>query len=302
MIDIMLATYNGEAFIEEQVRSIIGQTFTQWRLWVHDDGSTDQTSAIIERLSQEDERIIFVQDDRVRMGVARHFIHMLQYAQAPYCMFCDQDDIWLPNKVQTMYEAIQEKDNLLPQVVYSNAYLWNPTQGIISDKNTLTFPTTLRQALFLNTGIQGAAAIFNQAMCQHLRKPLANYAMHDHVLLLAGICLGQVHYLHHSLMYYRQHENNVTGHAPGSIRKKIALMWQNRHVPLVSRLHLDGLQAFYNQFERYLSEDDKKTIELFLQLPHTSFFYRSWAIVRHRFLLFDSTTLLLIKHCIRRYI
>lgn len=302
MIDILLATYNGEDFVEEQVRSIMAQTFSQWRLLVHDDGSTDNTIAIIQSLAAEDSRIILLQDNAQHLGVAKHFIHMLQYAQADYCMFCDQDDRWLPNKVEKLYNAICGTKQDIPQVVYSNAYLWSPSRGIIAQKNTLTFPTTLQQTLFLNTGIQGSAAIFNRAMCTYLRYPLSHYAMHDHVLLLAGICFGEVHYLHEPLMYYRQHANNLTGNAPGSITKKMALMWQNRHVPLVSRLHLEGLQAFYNQFQQQLSAKDNCLIQQFLQLPNKPFLARVQGIIRHRFQLFDSTFLLLIKHCIRKYI
>mgnify|MGYP003295532752 len=74
MIDILLATYNGEAYIEEQVRSIVNQSFRDWRLLVHDDGSTDHTLEIVERLAKEDSRIVVIRDDVKKLGVARHFI------------------------------------------------------------------------------------------------------------------------------------------------------------------------------------------------------------------------------------
>ena len=302
MIDILLATYNGEAYIEEQLRSILAQSFVDWRLLVHDDGSTDHTIAIVEQLAREDARIILIRDDVKGQGAARHFIYMLQYVEADFCMFCDQDDIWLPDKIEKMYEAIAGLDQGIPQVVYSNAYLWRSDAGIISNRNTLTYPTTLRQALFLNSGVQGAAAIFNQSACGYLRQPLTSYAMHDHVLLLVAICLGRVNYLDEPLMYYRQHENNVTGHAPGSMRRKIALMWQNRQVPVVSRSHLDGLRAFFVRFHRELSSGDSRLIEVFLQLPDLNFLDRLKAIIANRFQLYDSTLLLIVKLCIRRFI
>lgn len=302
MVDILMATYNGEAFVEEQVRSIINQTYTDWRLLVHDDGSTDSTIAILHRLSKEDQRIVLVEDGVQHLGVARNFIHLVDCSTADFAMFCDQDDIWLPSKVEDMLTEISRYNQDVPQVVYSNAYLWNPQQGIISDKNTLTFPTTLRQTLFLNTGIQGAAAIFNQRMCKLLRQPLEEYAMHDHVLLLLGITLGEVHYLHQSLMYYRQHENNVTGNAPGSIAKKIALMWKNRGVRLVNKEHYKGLKAFYERFEAQMKVDDKQVIEAFLAMPAESFIVRAIRIIQYKFQLFDSTFLLLSKMCLRRYI
>ena len=302
MVDILMATYNGEAFVEEQVQSIIGQSFTDWRLLIHDDGSTDNTVNILRRLMQEDDRIQLLEDGICHFGVARNFIHLVNSSSAQYCMFCDQDDIWLPNKIEEMLGEIKRYSQDIPQVVYSNAYLWTSQKGIISDKNTLTYPTTLRQTLFLNTGIQGAAAIFNRKMCDWLRQELDFYAMHDHVLLLVGICFGEVHYLHKSLMYYRQHENNLTGSAPGSKRKKLKLMWQNRNVPLVSREHYDGLKSFYEYFKESLVADDKKVIEIFLSLPDNNFLVRLWRIVQCQFKLFDSTLLLIIKMCIRRYI
>ena len=302
MVDILMATYNGEAFLEEQVQSIINQTYREWRLLVHDDGSTDKTMEILHRLAEEDERVVVIEDGVQRLGVARNFIHLVKQSAAAYCMFCDQDDIWLPNKVEEMLSEIKQYSQDIPQVVYSNAYLWTSQKGIISDKNTLTYPTTLRQTLFLNTGIQGAAAIFNRKMCDRIGEELCFYAMHDHVLLLAGICFGEVHYLHESLMYYRQHEHNVTGNAPGSIAKKITLMWQNRNVPLVSREHYNGLKSFYEYFREGVRVDDRQVIEMFLSLPDKNCLVRLWRIVQYRFKLFDSTLFLVVKMCIRRYI
>ena len=302
MVDILMATYNGEAFVEEQVQSIINQTYREWRLLVHDDGSTDKTMEILHRLAEEDERVVVIEDGVQCLGVARNFIHLVKQSAAAYCMFCDQDDVWLPHKVEKMVHAIEQYNQGIPQVVYTNAFLWSPDRGIISDKNTLTYPTTLRQTLFLNTGIQGAAAIFNRSMCEVIEQPLSYYAMHDHVLLLAGICFGEVHYLHESLMYYRQHENNLTGNAPGSIAKKITLMWQNRNVPLVSREHYNGLKTFYEHFKESVLADDRQVIEMFLSLPDKNCLVRLWRIVQYRFKLFDSTLFLVVKMCIRRYI
>ena len=75
MVDILMATYNGEAFVEEQVQSIINQTYTDWRLLVHDDGSTDKTMEILHRLAEEDERVVVIEDGVQHLGVAKNFIH-----------------------------------------------------------------------------------------------------------------------------------------------------------------------------------------------------------------------------------
>ena len=297
-----MATYNGSAFVEKQIQSIINQSYKDWRLLIHDDGSSDETVEILQKWSKVDERIDVISDDRVGLGVARNFIHMLHYSTAPLCMWCDQDDIWLPSKVEKMVREIDQCDSSKPQVVYSNSFLWSPERGVFSERNTLTYPTTLRQMLFLNTGIQGAAAIFNDKMRDLLVRPMDFYAMHDHVLLLAGICFGEVHYLHESLMWYRQHSNNLTGNAPGSFRKKLQLMWKNKHVPLVSMEHYKGLEAFFEQFNQELGTDDRNVINMFLLLPEKGFLSRVKHIIQYRFQLFDSTMLLLLKMCIRSYI
>jgi rhamnosyltransferase len=302
MVDILMTTYNGEAFVEEQIRSIISQSYSDWRLLIRDDGSEDNTATIIQSFAQTDYRIQIITHPNTHLGVAQNFMHLVSCSSAPYCMFCDQDDVWLPNKVEKMVSHIHQLDNNIPQVVYSNAYLWSPEQGIIADRNTLTYPTTLQQMLFLNTGIQGAAAIFNRPMCDLLRQPLSTYAMHDHALLLAGICLGQVPYIHQPLMYYRQHNNNLTGNAPGSMWNKFLQLHKNRHITVVSREHYNGVKAFYEHFQQLLHKEDKLILEHYLILPNYNFLKRLSEVSKAQFQLFDSTFLLLAKMCIRRYI
>ena len=162
MVDILLATYNGEKYLEEQIQSITNQKYSDWKLFIHDDGSCDRTLDIIRQYSTIDSRIILINDKITGLGVAKNFIHLLNFSKAEFIMFCDQDDIWLDNKVSTMLNAITKKNNKIPQAIFSNSYLWNDTIGIISNKNTLTYPRKLEELLFLNTGIQGAAAIFNE--------------------------------------------------------------------------------------------------------------------------------------------
>ena len=297
-----MATYNGAKYVDEQIHSFCRQTYTDWRCVVHDDGSTDGTQDILRAWTRKDKRIVFIEDGKSGFGPAKHFIHLLEYSDAEWVMWADQDDIWLENKVATMLQAGEKAAFKGAGVVFSNAMLWSPERGVISQKNTLFYPTNLRDTLFLNSGVQGASALFNAKMRELLLVPLDCYAMHDHVLLLAGLTLGEVRYVDEPLMYYRQHEENVTGHAPGSKRKKVALMWENRRVPVVSRLHLDGLRAFYERFRKQMRTEDKEVIETFLQLPEQSWCKRLRTIRKAGFTLLGSKGLLWTKLCIRRYI
>lgn len=302
MTDILMATYNGDCFIEEQIRSIINQSETDWRLLIHDDGSTDKTIDIISQLAKQDHRIVLLQDGITHLGAAQNFMHLLQYANAPYCMFADQDDIWFENKIAQLKQMIETCDNTKPQVCFANAYLWKTGSETFTGLTTLSFPTTIRQLLFLNSGIQGASAIFNHAMLKVLRTPLASCAMHDHALTLAGVLLGEVHYIHEPLMQYRIHTQNVTGDAPGNMYKKLLLTWQHRKEPVVSLQHYNGLKAFYMAHYDNITAYDSHLIEDFLAMPYMSPLKRMYTVLSDRFLLFNSITLLLGKMCLRKYI
>ena len=96
---ILLSTYNGMNYLEEQVSSLLAQTYTDWKLYIRDDASTDNTLALIHELAKRDERIIVMPSGR-NLGAKEGFMWMLRNVEADYYMFCDHDDVWLPRKVE----------------------------------------------------------------------------------------------------------------------------------------------------------------------------------------------------------
>ena len=107
MIDILLSAYNGQKFIKEQIDSIIGQTIGDWRLLISDDCSTDGTLDVLATF-REDSRIELVSQN-VKYGSARdNFLNLLNYASGDYVMFCDQDDVWLPDKIEVTLRLMEE--------------------------------------------------------------------------------------------------------------------------------------------------------------------------------------------------
>ena len=267
-----------------------------------DDVSIDDTERIVKNYASKDSRIVWIDNEGESLGVAKNFIRLLDYSDAPFCLFCDQDDIWFPEKVKVMIDAISVRDQSIPQVAFSNAKLWNPESGVLSERNTLTYPKSFKDLLFLNTGIQGAASIFNAAAREVMRVPLTYYAMHDHVLVLTGLGLGEVSYLDRALFYYRQHDSNVTGNAPGSLMKKALLsMSENRHIPVVDGHHYRGLKAFYDVHGNGMRAEDCEVIELFLALPNYNAVQRFYKVAHHRYRIFEKSGLLLLKMCLRPY-
>src|SRR5690606_23984523 len=116
----LMATYNGAAYIGEQIGSLQAQTFSNWKLLIHDDGSTDGTLAVIAGFCAKDSRIQVLNDGVKTGGAAANFLHLLRYTESDIVMLCDQDDIWLPEKISTMLIELGTIDG--PALVYANAY------------------------------------------------------------------------------------------------------------------------------------------------------------------------------------
>ncbi|EEY35290.1 glycosyltransferase, partial [Pseudoleptotrichia goodfellowii] len=109
-IDILLATYNGEKYLEEQLYSILNQSYPNINLLIRDDGSKDKTVDIIKKYAQKDERIKFIEDDLGNLGFLKNFEKLLEHSEENYIMFSDQDDIWNPDKIEKSYKKIRETE------------------------------------------------------------------------------------------------------------------------------------------------------------------------------------------------
>lgn len=296
-IDILLASYNGEKYIESQLVSLVSQSFRDWRLLIHDDGSTDNTISIVKKWCAIDSRIKFVEDGIICGGAASNFMHLVRYAQANFVMFCDQDDVWFDNKIEVMYNVIKEKNNKLPQVVYANAYSWLPSEGV-KGHASLSFPKNIRQFLFNNGGHQGCSSLFNYEMCILMSKWQGTCAMHDHLLQFIGLAVGEVTYIRIPLMLYRQHPDKVTKYDyTSSYVKKIFCNAR----PVISIDHYMSIKRLYAMLCHTLSIRDKRLVEIYLHLPRVNKIYRFILIAKTGFSVMNSRLRLLVKVLKRPY-
>lgn len=117
-IAILMATYNGEKFIEKQILSIIDQTVTDWDLYISDDQSTDNTVKIIKEYENKDQRIHLYSGDK--KGPRNNFLKLFSKIESDYYFFCDQDDLWEKDKIKTMIKSVKEYDMNVPLLAYSN--------------------------------------------------------------------------------------------------------------------------------------------------------------------------------------
>ena len=124
-IAILMATYNGEKYLGEQIDSLLAQTYKDWHLYIHDDGSTDNTNAILQEYAQKHSNIHVLEYESQR-GAMRNFLSLLQRVEADYYMFCDQDDVWLKEKVELSFEEMKRQEAACqgkPIIVYTDLYV-----------------------------------------------------------------------------------------------------------------------------------------------------------------------------------
>lgn len=260
-VDIIMATYNGGDYIENQLLSLFQQTYKNWTLYIHDDGSTDQTIQIIKKYSQIDKRIIFIDDVYKGLKVGKNFLHTLAFSKADYAIFCDQDDIWLENKIEELLKLMLTKDQVdKPVLVYCDGYAWSDKGFIYQESISTNHANKLEDFLFFNGGYQGCSMMLNRKLIDMVNNYKGYIYHHDDIVSLIAHSFGDVIFLPKQLMLYRQHENAVTGNK--NFRKsKISSLFNNSGF-VVSALHYKVKKDFFNFFYYDLNERNK---ELFLE-------------------------------------
>lgn len=214
-VDILLATYNGEEYIREQLDSILNQTHKEFRLLISDDGSTDETRNILNEYKAKDDRIeIFMQEKN--LGVVKNFEFLLKKVDAKYYMFSDQDDIWKKEKIEKSLEKIKEGFDL----VYSDL-------EVVDENLNVTYKSYWKlkgiykkikkynnfQSLYLNNFITGCTIISKKELIDSFM-PLPNtskFVLHDYWISLVISQNGKIAYIEEPLIKYRQHKNNKVG-------------------------------------------------------------------------------------------
>jgi glycosyltransferase involved in cell wall biosynthesis len=220
-VDILLATYNGERFLAEQLESIVRQSYKEWRVIVRDDGSADRTMEIIQRFRSEmGGRLVVVRDGLGRLGPALNFGRLLGVSDAPYVALCDQDDVWHPEKLERllaiMWEAEREVGAEAPVLVHSDLTVID-AEGRVIARSFWKYQglrpevgNSWRRLLVQNV-VTGCASMFNGAL-RVLAAPVPPEAvMHDWWLALVAACLGRVKHTWWCSTFYRQHGANDTG-------------------------------------------------------------------------------------------
>ncbi len=144
-VSIIMPAYNSELYIEPAIHSVIEQTYRNWELLVIDDGSTDSTCSIVQRLAANDDRIKFIKNSS-NMGVAKTRNRGLDLCSGDYVAFLDSDDIWYPNKLSLQIQKMKAKD---ADLAYSSYAIvdsqGNPSKNAYIVPENITFDDLLKE-------------------------------------------------------------------------------------------------------------------------------------------------------------
>jgi len=216
-VAILLASFNGDRFIAEQLESLREQTFKDWELFNRDDGSTDRTLGILETFAKYDARIHLLPADGMLLGPTQSFTALLTHALNKgfdYFFFCDQDDVWLPQKIERMLEVLKTEEG--PFAVHSDLEVCDAFMKRVRESAKKGIPTDLSEAetfpkLLCQNFVTGCALAINRPLAEKVLPISADPLMHDWWVALVACATGKLHFIHESLVRYRQHGANASG-------------------------------------------------------------------------------------------
>lgn len=282
-IAILLTTFNGASYLAAQLDSLLAQTWSNFVVVVRDDGSIDDTPALIESYqARNPDRFHLVADTAGNKGASASFSCLMEHAlehktelglDRAYLMFCDQDDIWLPEKIEremTAMLAAEGGDRTLPVLVHSDLQVVSATgemiapsfvrfQGLELERNSL-------EGLVFSNLVTGCTALCNEALALK-SGPVAKHAiMHDWWLALVATAFGRLVYLDTPLVHYRQHGDNTIGaqeHRPPK-RRTVSFWTRLFTMPPNDLLGDVAVQAedFYARFARQLTRRQRLALRL----------------------------------------
>ncbi|BCP61704.1 glycosyltransferase family 2 protein [Streptococcus suis] len=267
-VNILMSTYNGQQFLAEQIRSIQEQSYADWTLFIRDDGSSDNTKEILKDFERQDSRIHIIDSDKSdNLGVIKSFHKLVNHDRADFYFFSDQDDVWLPNKLELSLKEAQNYPADLPLMVYMDLKVVNQDLEIMTESMVKSQShhanTELVQELTENT-VTGGVAMINHTLAE-MWQETDDILMHDWYLALLASAFGNLVFIDQPGELYRQHSDNVLGARTLSKRFK---KWIRPHI--LFAVYWDLIKNSQKQarhlLQMPLSQSNRELIEAFVTI------------------------------------
>lgn len=221
-ISVALCTYNGAAWIKDQLQSLVRQTLVPDEIIVCDDGSTDNTLDLVENFSAQYPGIFKVSRNQSKLGPRKNFEQAISFCRGAFIFLCDQDDVWLPSKIEKSIYALNEhpsakgvfcngmlmdeKGVSLQETMWDALYWEEPLRKITNPENLL------RYLLTNGNIVTGTALCIRRSACEDILPfQTVNGTWHDHWIALVLAACRSLIWLPEPLLLYRIHAQQQVG-------------------------------------------------------------------------------------------
>lgn len=269
-IDILMATYNGEKYIRQQIESILNQTYTNFRLIISDDCSSDNTRNILKEYKEKDKRIKIIYQE-VNLGYIRNFEFLLKQVENELYMLSDQDDIWNLDKIEKSVNKLKKEN---ADLVFSDLEVINQDEELIAKSfweqkglNKKIKKDKSKIGLRLNNYITGCTILSKKSFIEDIL-PIptgTKYLIHDFWIAIVISLKGKIEYIEEPLIKYRQHQSNQVGYEMKS--KELKSLEEIRELFINVKIELFSTYCEYSQlFTEKEQEKNKKALEYYQKL------------------------------------
>lgn len=292
-VTVLLCSYNGSRYILEQINSILNQTYwsDSCKLLICDDKSTDNTVEIIKHISEVRNDVQLIYNTSGFSGPAANFSHGLNFINDSYVLFCDQDDYWLPNKIEILINKIltmEAQFGEVPLLVFSDLEVVDVNLNQISEsflgyqQINKKWRKSFKNLLMQNMA-PGCSMLFNPILCDKVKPIPVTVAMHDWWVILIASAFGNLDFVDLPLVKYRQHSNNEVGAKNTrlfSVLKNIAPFLEKSNSNLLKQsIQAKALITHFNSdIKRNLCSDDYLSLEILSNWENISRYERIKAL------------------------
>lgn len=207
-VNVVISTYNGEKYIQEQLSSLFGQEYQNIDIYVRDDGSSDKTIQILQKYAESGQIVLFKGEN---VGYCKSFMKLLEMtAEGDYWAFCDQDDIWYPDKVRLAVEWMESQRQDKPLLYYSLSKMIDEEGNKLGIEKPPNKALNFYRVMTGTFGV-GFSMVINKALREEMLKCNPE-KVHAHDWLAGAVALGfgKVHVNHKICAKYRRLDTSVT--------------------------------------------------------------------------------------------
>ena len=273
MVSILLAAYQGERFLPEQISSLNGQEYPNFRVLWQDDGSQDATTQLLQSAGP---RFVSGCDQGLHLGAVGNFLSLMQQDDAPYTALCDQDDVWHADKLSRCMAAMKAAEAAhgsdTPLLVHHDCRLVDAKGRVLHESfflhqgwdgrvNTLA-------PLLVQNNVTGCTCVMNAA----LRRLVTAHAdpaqlfMHDWFIALTAAVFGKILFVDEPLVDYRQHGSNAIGASRhGLLRRSFGALSAPMRAKARIRLTYQHARMFRDAFGEALPPEAQRNVDAYLQ-------------------------------------